>query len=177
MSDSEAEEKVVIPMPKHRVKFTDMPAAMQEKAIRSKQAINWFLVGDKANNMFKLDKEVSTEIQKQIAAEPLLADASAGWHVIIGKNFTSAITYKTKYVCFYELLEGTPKSFLIFKTEWVTHTLNLMSSKLFSFTRYYLRLGLGAKRSCWGQVFLCEREDKEFKWLEVTIQLIYTLLL
>ena len=119
MSDSENEEKVVIPMPKHRVKFTDMPAALQEKAIRSKWTINKrYLVGDKANNMFKLDKEVSTEIQKQIAAEPLLADPSAGWHVIIGKNFASAITYKTKYVCFYELLEGTPKSFLIFKTEW-----------------------------------------------------------
>ena len=67
--------------------------------------------------MFKLDKEVATEIQKQIGAEPLLADNAAGWHVIVGRNFASAITYKTKYVCFFDLLEGCPKSFLIFKTE------------------------------------------------------------
>ena len=68
--------------------------------------------------MFKLDKEVASEIQKQIAAEPLLADLAAGWHVIVGKNFASAITYKTKYVCFFDLFEGCPKSFLFFKTEW-----------------------------------------------------------
>ena len=116
MSESE-EEVVIIPMPKHRIKFTDMPAALSEKAIRSKKTLLTRVVGDKANQMFKLDKEVASEIQKQIAAEPLLADLAAGWHVIVGKNFASAITYKTKYVCFFDLFEGCPKSFLFFKTE------------------------------------------------------------
>jgi hypothetical protein len=37
--------------------------------------------------------------------------------VIVGKNFASAITYKTKFVIFLELLDGCPKSFLLFKTE------------------------------------------------------------
>jgi len=46
-----------------------------------------------------------------------LADQKAGWHVIVGKNFASAITYKTKFVIFLELLDGCPKSFLLFKTE------------------------------------------------------------
>jgi hypothetical protein len=38
MSESE-EEVVIIPMPKHRIKFTDMPAALSEKAIRSKPTL------------------------------------------------------------------------------------------------------------------------------------------
>jgi hypothetical protein len=51
-------------MPKHRIKFTDMPAALSEKAIRSKPTLLIWVVGDKANQMFKLDKEVASEIQK-----------------------------------------------------------------------------------------------------------------
>jgi hypothetical protein len=38
----------------------------------------------------------------------------------VGKNFASAITYKTKFVIFLELLDVCPKSFLLFKTEWKT---------------------------------------------------------
>jgi hypothetical protein len=41
MSDSE-EEVVVIPMPKHRIKFSDMKPELSEKAIRSKLAYNQF---------------------------------------------------------------------------------------------------------------------------------------
>lgn len=52
-----------------------------------------------------------------IVKEAQLYDPSAGWHVIVGKNFASSITYKTKHVVFFELLEGCPKSFLLFKTE------------------------------------------------------------
>jgi len=33
MSDSE-EEVVVVPMPRYRIRFTDMPVNLQEKAIR-----------------------------------------------------------------------------------------------------------------------------------------------
>jgi len=63
-----------------------------------------------------MDKEVCSEIQKLIAAEPLLGDETAGWHVIVGKSFASAITYYTKFVIFFDLMEGCPKSFLLFKT-------------------------------------------------------------
>lgn len=52
-----------------------------------------------------------------IAVDEKLEDKRAGWHVVVGKHFASAITYKTKYVCFLELLDGCPKSFLLFKTE------------------------------------------------------------
>ena len=52
-----------------------------------------------------------------IAVEPELADPQAGWHVIVGRNFASAITYKTKFVIFFELFHECPKSFLLFKTE------------------------------------------------------------
>ena len=37
MSDSEAESVVeVIPLPKNRIRFTDMPSNLQDKAIRRK---------------------------------------------------------------------------------------------------------------------------------------------
>jgi hypothetical protein len=36
MSDSE-EEVVIVPMPRHRIRFTDMPVNLQEKAIRCKK--------------------------------------------------------------------------------------------------------------------------------------------
>jgi hypothetical protein len=48
--------------------------------------------------------------------DPVLADECGGWHVIAGKSFASAITYQTKWVLFFDLLEGTNKTFLIFKT-------------------------------------------------------------
>lgn len=107
MSESE-EEVQVIPMPKYRIKFTDMPDDKQEKCIR---------LCDEANKKHKLDKEVCSEIQKMIHAEPLLHDPQAGWHVIVGQHFASSITYKTKCVIFFELFHEIPKSFLIFKTE------------------------------------------------------------
>ena len=76
------------------------------------------LVCDKANALHKLDKQVCTEIQKKIQADDSpLDDKKAGWHVIVGHHFAAAITYKTKFVCFLELLDGCPKSFLLFKTE------------------------------------------------------------
>ena len=75
------------------------------------------LVCEKANNLHKLDKMVSTEIQNMLASEERLDDKKAGWHVVVGHHFAAAITYKTKFVCFLELLDGCPKSYLIFKTE------------------------------------------------------------
>jgi len=39
MSDSEEEVKIV-PMPRYRIRFTDMPVNLQEKAIRGKQIIH-----------------------------------------------------------------------------------------------------------------------------------------
>jgi hypothetical protein len=52
-----------------------------------------------------------------IAGEARLEDKKAGWHVVVGHHFAAAITYKTKFVCFLELLDGCPKSYMLFKTE------------------------------------------------------------
>ena len=63
-----------------------------------------------------MDKEVASEIQRLIAAEPDLGDEQAGWHVIVGKSFAASITYNTKHVIFFDLMAGCPKSFMLFKT-------------------------------------------------------------
>ena len=108
MSSSE-EEEVIVAVPKHRVRFSDMPWLQQEKAIR--------LINEAAQK-FKLDKELATEVKSVLDKDPLLQDECGGWHVIAGKSFASAITYQTKWVLFFDLLEGgIPKTFLIFKTQ------------------------------------------------------------
>ena len=61
---------------------------------------------------------MATDIKLNLDKDPLLADDVCGWHVIVGKSFASAITYQTKAVLFFDLLEGTNKTFLIFKTQW-----------------------------------------------------------
>ena len=66
--------------------------------------------------MHTQDKEVCSEIQRLIAADPELGDETAGWHVIVGRSFASAITYYTKHIIFFDLIEGCPKSFMLFKT-------------------------------------------------------------
>lgn len=120
MSDSEEEPVEIIPMPKHRIRFSDMPNNLIEKAVRSKDhkplLISILLVCDAADKKFTLDKEVASEIQKLIHADPELGDECAGWHVIVGKSFASAISYNTKFLCFLDLMEGCPKTFLLFKT-------------------------------------------------------------
>ena len=108
MSSSE-EEEIIIPVPKHRIRFSDMPWSHQEKAIR--------LINE-ASLKYKLDKDLATEVKNVLDKEPLLQDECGGWHVIAGKSFASAITYQTKWVLFFDLLEGGfPKTFLIFKTQ------------------------------------------------------------
>ena len=72
---------------------------------------------EKATEKVKLDKELATEIQTQIKADPELEDETAGWHVVCGKSFASAITYQTTWVLFFDLLDGHHKSFLMFKTQ------------------------------------------------------------
>lgn len=106
MSSSD-EEEVFIPMPKNRIRFSDMPANLSEKAIR---------LIEEANKKHKIDKDIATEIKNMLDKDPLLQDECGGWHVIAGKSFASAITYQTKWVLFFDLLEGTNKTFLIFKT-------------------------------------------------------------
>ncbi len=107
MSSSDEEVKE-LPMPKSRVRFSDMPQKLQEKAIR---------LIEEANKKHKVDKDVATEIKIMLDKDPLLQDECGGWHVIAGKSFASAITYQTKWVLFFDLLEGTNKTFLIFKTQ------------------------------------------------------------
>jgi hypothetical protein len=48
--------------------------------------------------------------------DPDLLDETAGWHVIVGKSYASAITYQTKNMLFFDLLGEVHKSFMIFKT-------------------------------------------------------------
>ena len=62
MSDSEEEKE--IPMPKHRIRFSDMNFKLQEKAIR---------LVEEANRKHKLDKEVATEIKLMLDKDTLLA--------------------------------------------------------------------------------------------------------
>ena len=135
MSSSE-EEVEIEQLPSHRVRFTDMPWAHVDKAIRRKLVILnrlhdncidlsmyflhyslLYIVCNKATMKCKLDKELATEIQTQIKADPELQDETAGWHVVTGKSFASAITYKTTCVLFFDLLDGHHKSFLMFKTQ------------------------------------------------------------
>jgi len=75
-------------------------------------------VCDKADKDPKnhLDKEVASDIQTLLKTDPELGDEQAGWHILVGKSFASSITYNTKFVIFFDLLEGGPKSFLLFKT-------------------------------------------------------------
>lgn len=74
------------------------------------------VVCDAANKKHNLDKEVATEIRNLIAADADLGDETAGWHVIVGKSFAASITYNTKFLIFFDLMEGCPKSFMLFKT-------------------------------------------------------------
>ena len=109
MSDSEEEQVEIEPLPKHRIRFSDMPANLQDPAIR---------IVSKCGEDHKLDKELASAIQKQFNASPELGDETAGWHVIAGKSFASAITYQTKWVLFFDILEeGKNKTFLTFKTQ------------------------------------------------------------
>ena len=53
----------------------------------------------------------------RIKTHAQLNDETAGWHVLCGKSFASAITYQTEWVFFFDLLEKDHhKTFLIFKT-------------------------------------------------------------
>merc|ERR1711934_90961 len=109
MTDSEVEEvQEADPLPANRVRFTDMSKDLVDKAIR---------ICEEATSKCKLDKDLATEIQTKIKEDEDLKDETAGWHVITGKSFASAITYKTTCVLFFDLLDGHHKSFLMFKTQ------------------------------------------------------------
>ena len=116
MSSSE-EEKEEIPMPSYRIRFTDMDRVCQEKAIRSKyKKTNFIKVCDSLQEKYKVDKELSTAIKEAFDKDEHLKDPTAGWHVIAGKSFASAITYNTKNMIFFDLVGRWNKTFLIFKT-------------------------------------------------------------
>ena len=71
-------------MPPNKIRFTDLPEKLAEKAIRLTAKA---LVGK------KLDKDIATEIHKQINLDADLQDECAGLHIIVGKSYASAITY------------------------------------------------------------------------------------
>ena|ERR1719464_1239 len=107
-SSSDEAEVEIIPLPPNRIRFTDMSWPLVDKAIR---------LVEKATVKCKIDKDLASEIQHQLKADADLQDETAGWHVVTGKSFASAITYKTTNVLFFDLLEGHHKSFLMFKTQ------------------------------------------------------------
>ena len=76
----------------------------------------YILVTDKCVAGHKFDKDAATALHKEISTDPDLIDEEAGWHIIVGKSYASAITYQTKNVLFFDLLGDVHKSFLIFKT-------------------------------------------------------------
>jgi hypothetical protein len=123
MSDSEERsEHEELAMPKYRIRFTDMPLNVVENVVRSKfkapkLTIFCFIVCEATNKKHNLDKQVATEIQGQLCTGELTEDGCAGWHVICGKHFALSITYNTKWTCFFDLLEGCNKTFLVFKTQ------------------------------------------------------------
>ena len=100
--------KKIEPIPEYKMRFTDFSPTLVERMIR--------LVG-KANQDKQLDKDVATAIHVQLKVDQELMDECAGWHVIVGRRFASAVTYKTENVIFFDLLGGVNKTFLIFKTE------------------------------------------------------------
>ena len=71
----------------------------------------------KCNANTKFDKDVAKAITTALAMDPELKDECAGWHVIVGKSFSSAIQYATGWVLFFDLLGDSCKTFLLFKTQ------------------------------------------------------------
>ena len=71
----------------------------------------------KANEDKLLYRDVAIAIHAQLKVDADLMDECAGWHVVVGRRFASAITFKTENVIFFDLLAGVNKSILIFKTE------------------------------------------------------------
>ena len=63
VTDSD-EEKKEIPMPKFRIRFSDMSKQQYENAIR---------IADAANQKHKLDKDVCTEIKLMIDKDSVLS--------------------------------------------------------------------------------------------------------
>ena len=123
-SDGNPRVKAALPMPAHKVRFSDMPQEHQEIAIRCKLLYDklfliyiWiFKVCAKCNIGNKFDKDVAKAITAGLNIDPKLMDDCAGWHVIVGKSFASAITYNTKCVIFFDLLGEVHKTYLLFKT-------------------------------------------------------------
>ena len=98
--------------------FKRRPLGVSEKIEESLTSFLLVVVCHRASNEQKYDKELASRIQFLIKAEKDLEDETAGWHVICGKSFASAITYETEWVFFFDLLEDQHKTFLMFKTQW-----------------------------------------------------------
>ena len=85
--------------------------------VSDEEFFSFFIVTAKCNENKKFDKDIATAINMGLNTDEDLKDECAGWHVIVGKSFASAITYQTKYVLFFDLLGDVHKTFLIFKTQ------------------------------------------------------------
>jgi len=106
-SDDPRRQKKEDPLPPYTVRFTDMSDVMVHKAVR---------LVSKILSAKKFDKDAATEIHEAIKVDPDLGDECAGWHVIVGKSFASAITYQTDNVLFFDIPGEVYKTILMFKT-------------------------------------------------------------
>ena len=98
---------VEIPMPEHNMRYTDFPEELCKKVIR---------LADKACQEKTLCIDISTYIHEGMKSDEDLNDETAGWHVITGKSFASAITYQTDNIIFFDLTGDRNLTFMIFKT-------------------------------------------------------------
>ena len=80
------------PMPEYKMRFTDMQKELVEKAIR---------LIHRVHQGKKMDKDAALAIHKELNSHPELLDEQAGWHVIVGKSYASAVTYNTKNMFFF----------------------------------------------------------------------------
>ena len=96
------------PMPEYEMRHTDLAEDLVKKVIR---------LAEKACNSKTMSLDIATLIHEGFKSDPDLNDETAGWHVIVGKSFASAITHKTENVIFFDLQGKHNVTFLIFKTE------------------------------------------------------------
>ena len=74
-----------------------LPFIIHFKSSIQKQRLNTSkknkITQKKCNENKKFDKDIATAINMGLNTDEDLKDECAGWHVIVGKSFASAITY------------------------------------------------------------------------------------
>ena len=96
--DTLEEEEEVENRKKIRIKNIDMSQEMKDAAIKcAKEAIDKYdIEQDIADYVrYEFDKHFSEELPE------ISKDGGAGWHCIVGRQFTSYVTHETKHFIFF----------------------------------------------------------------------------